>query len=112
MRHVLLVTLLLVLAPAALAWHPRPSACPMHGVVEVTDGTPERTFYLDLGEGDLADVSVYFETNGLWHASPPGVYRGAETDGDLQRGPSAYLPDDAETCVDDPLVIPDGFLLL
>ena len=114
MKRVIVLVLLLAV-PAALAWHDRPSACPIDGVVEVTDGTPGRTFYVDLGSGGAApDLAVYAETNGLWHASPAGVYRGAETDGDLQRGAGAspYVPDDAALCVDDPLVIPDGFILL
>jgi len=45
-------------------------------------------------------VWVYEETNGIWVAGDP--------EHSLQRGgASPYLPDGAETCVDDPLVLPD-----
>lgn len=112
MRFTLVIALLLA-APAALAWHDHPSLCPFDGVVEVTDGTPEGTFYVDLGEADAPEVSVYAETNGLWHASPQGIYRGDEVEGDLQRGgASPYIPDDPETCVDHFLVMPDVLIYL
>lgn len=112
MRLTLAIALLLA-APAALAWHDRPSPCPFDGVVEITDGTERGTFYVDLGEADAPEASVYGETNGLWHPSPQGVYRGDEVDGDLQRGgANPYVPDDPETCVDHPLAVPDVLLYL
>lgn len=106
---------LLLAAPAAFAWHDHASACPLDGVVEVTDGTAAHTVYVDRGDDARSpEAHLYVETNGLWHASPAGVYAADDTDGDLQRGGGAspFIPDDVETCVDDPLVMPDGYVIV
>ena len=84
-----------LVAPFALATHTPQGGCdsgdaPSLGIVQV-------------GEGDDAyyvDDRNYLLGNGIWVADDPAH--------SLQRGgASAYIPDDSEICVDDPLVIPD-----
>ena len=93
-----------MIAPFALATHTPQGGCdsedtPSLGIVQVGDG--DDAYYIDdrnylLGNG----IWVYEESNGIWVADDPAH--------SLQRGgASAYIPDDSEICVDDPLVIPD-----
>lgn len=96
MRVIILAAMLL--APAALASHAPAGRCdsdgsPALGIVQVNAG-PE-TFYVD----DRGQ-------NGLW------IYRESNGMDGLQRGgASPYVPDQPETCVDDPAVMPDERIL-
>ena len=92
---------------------------PALGIVEMTNGKAEATFYVDdrnhvQGNG----VWVYQESNGVWTSQGAGVHVGDVTDHNLQRGgscrgtplpraslppasgPECSIPSDAETCTD------------
>ena len=94
-----------MVAPFALATHTPQGDCdggdaPSLGLVQVGEG--DGAFYVDdrsylFGNG----IWVYEETNGVWAAGDPAH--------SLQRGGASFLvPDDRETCVDDPLAVPDA----
>ena len=57
------------------------------GILEVTDGKAEATFYVDdrnyvLGNG----IWIYQESNGIWTSQGAGVHSGDVTEHNLQRG--------------------------
>lgn len=111
---VLLATLALPLAPAA---HEPRGDCdangkPALGIVEVTTGVALGTFYLDDRNYLENGIWVYQETGGNgWTARPAGVYRDDVAAHNLQRGGASWVvPDDTETCVDDPLLLPDALI--
>lgn len=94
-----------LVAPFALADHTPTGPCDAGdatslGMVPV-DAPNGATYYVD----NRADngLWVYEETNGI---VAPGDVRHS-----LQRGgSSAWVPDDADECVDDPLVVPDTLI--
>lgn len=93
------------IAPLAIAEHTPQGLCdsgdaPSLGIVQI-DSPNGQIFYVDDRNYLLANgIWVYEETNGI---ITPG-----DVGHSLQRGgASAYIPDDSEICVDDPLVIPD-----
>lgn len=103
---------LLLLAPLALAEHTPKGDCgpqghPAYGIIWLNqgDGDPRNDVYVDdrnylLGNG----IWVYHESNGIWNDEDVAHA--------LQRGGASFLvPGDRETCVDDPLVIPDTLIL-
>ena len=93
---------LLLTAPLALAAHTPQGRCdagdaPGLSIVQVGEG--DDAWYVD-DRGIFNGVWVYEETNGIWVDDDPFH--------SLQRGgASPYVPDDADPCIDDPLVIPD-----
>jgi len=111
----LLIPLLLVLPVVTMA-HASYGDCdskgyPALGIVEVTPGSADFTFYVDdrnylLGNG----LWIYQETNGIWKEKPAGVYFGDPQHESLQRGSHCdFLPDDCEICTDDWNVPPDMY---
>lgn len=106
---------LLLVLPFTSATHTPMGWCgsggePALGIVEVTGGTPDTTFYIDdrnmvTGRG----LWYYAETNGIWMGRGAGVFRDDVAAHNVQRGVNAILmPDDHEDlCVDDPTVPPD-----
>lgn len=74
------------------------------GILEITNGTPERTYYVDdrnavTGHG----IWLYQETNGRWMShGGVGVYLDVVAAANLQRGgPSLLFPDEVDICSDD-----------
>lgn len=121
MRSLLVALVLLVPALVSAThgsrWCAGPD--PALGIVQVTSGSADATFYVDdrnflLGNG----VWLYQEHNGAWTAKLPGVYLGDPTHADLQRGGSSVIipasgprTSDPDICTDDPNTIPDQLLL-
>lgn len=118
MTRLLLPALLAALAlPAVPAAHAPLGDCdsngkPALGIVEITTGHARATFYLDDRNYLENGIWVYQETGGNgWTARPAGVYADAVAAHNLQRGGASFLvPDDTETCVDDPLALPDALV--
>lgn len=79
------------------------------GMVEISGGTAESTFYVDDRNSFTGGGTwVYHESNGIWS--------GTDVAHDLQRGGVAVWDVTggtlgAETCTDDPNVTPDTLLL-
>lgn len=110
MRMLSLLSLCLLL-PVAFASHTPLGECDSAsgvGVGEVTGGTWDTTYYVDDRGVAENGIWLYAESGGAWSPKPAGVYTGDVAEHDLQRGgASPYLPDDTETCVDDPNGMPD-----
>lgn len=115
-----LIVALIVLTPLLSVANASIGQCtgpePALGIVQITGGSADSTFYVDdrnylLGNG----IWTYAETNGIWTQKAPGVVHGDPHHEDLQRGLNAYfalVPDWAEDiCTDDPNVIPDSVIL-
>ena len=118
MLRILLLAVLAALAlPAVPASHAPQGACdakgkPALGIVEVTLGFAAGTFYVDDRNALVNGVWVYQESGFGWTPRAPGAYRDDVAAHNLQRGGASFLvPDDTETCVDDPLVVPDALVL-
>lgn len=82
------------------------------GIVQITGGTADSTYYMDdrnfvTGHG----IWLYAETNGIWSGHEAGVYLGDPDHVDLQRGWNRLFggvtPDDDWICVDDPYAFSD-----
>lgn len=111
-----LVLVLSVLTPlTAMASHAPMGRCADPagvGVVEVNAG-PAGVYYVDDRGAAGNGVWLYAESNGVYsRPEGPGVYNDDRARHNLQRGGSSpFLPDDVELCVDDPIVLPDTFIL-
>lgn len=109
MKNACLALVILVSLPSAFASHAPAGRCdsngaPALGIVEVSGGSADTTFYVyDDGRG-LPEV--WQESNGIWVA-------GGDPHHNLQRGGGAspIIPDDPEVCPEDPTVPPDSRIL-
>lgn len=109
-----LVTALLaaLLLPAALATHEPMGWCQSEvppGIVEVTTGSEDDTYYVDVRQPAELGVWLYEESNGVWTPRAAGAYRDDAAAHNLQRGGASDLGT-WEVCVDDPLELPDTLL--
>lgn len=86
---------------------------PALGIVEVTSGSPDSTFYLDdrnwlVGNG----IWTYEESNGIWKEKLAGVYFGDPSHESHQRGQGTEMfPTDRKECTDDPTLLADRLLV-
>lgn len=100
-----------LLLPPALATHEPYGWCESvvpPGIVEVTTGSEDATYYVDVRDVHL-NVWLYEETNGVWTPRAPGAYRDDAAAHNLQRGGASALGT-YETCVDDFLDLPDRLI--
>lgn len=103
------IIVLALLAPLALASHTPRGACdsegaPALGIVQVNTYPGGPVFYVDDRNALVNGVWIYAESNGQYDENGDPAHN-------LQRGgASPFVPDDNETCVDDPLVAPDTFV--
>ena len=73
------------------------------GIIEIGNGEPQHTFYLDDRAPVFAEVYVYVESNGIFVGADPYL--------DLQRGgESPYLAGHSDPCVDDSTSGPDTLI--